>query len=105
MLFLWKVPQALEEDETDIPSAYTLGQNFPNPISNQTEIEYSLPAKCHVNITVYDNLGRQIATLVNEEKPAGDYSVNFDASGLESGIYYYQLHSEGFAQTRKMIVK
>jgi hypothetical protein len=96
---------SVEENEKGILSEYILGQNFPNPIINQTEIKFALPVTSQVTINIYDNLGRKVTTLFNEEKPAGDYSVNFDASGLESGIYYYRIQAGNVVQTRKMIVK
>jgi Secretion system C-terminal sorting domain len=83
---------------------FTLYQNYPNPFNPATTIKYSIPLGNNlVTLKVYDILGNEIATLVNEEKPGGEYQVNFDASKLASGIYFYHLKSGLFVQTEKMI--
>ncbi len=93
-----------------IPQEYALYQNYPNPFNPTTTIKYSIPsvissgARNLVTLKVYDVLGNEIATLVNEEKSAGEYQVNFDASKLASGIYFYQLKAGSFVQTKKMIL-
>ena len=91
------------------PDEFTLYQNYPNPFNPATTIEYSLPEvvnseKSIVNIKVYDVLGREISTLVNEQQVTGDYTVSFDATGLPSGIYFYELSARKFRQTKKMIL-
>jgi len=95
-------PSAVE-DETLIFD-YSLSQNYPNPFNPTTTIKYSIPNKDNVNvkIVVYDIVGNEVATLVNEEKSAGNYEVNFNASSLSSGIYIYQLQSGGFLTSKKM---
>ena len=95
---------AEEENNKQIPTNFTLSQNYPNPFNPNTTIEYSIPKRSHVTIKVYDLLGREIATLINEEKPAGNYSVNFDGSDLSSGIYFYRLTASEFNQTKKLIL-
>ncbi len=91
-------------------NSFDLLQNYPNPFNPTTTIKYSIPsvissgARNLVTLKVYDVLGNEIATLVNEEKPAGEYEVNFDASKLASGIYFYQLRTSSFVQTKKMIL-
>jgi len=87
-----------------LPVKYALFQNYPNPFNPSTIIEYSLPQYGFVTLIVYDMLGREIATLVNEEKPIGSYEVEFDAIGLTSGIYFYRLQAGNFIQTQKMIL-
>ena len=67
-------------------------------------IKFSIPKSSFVNLKVYDILGREVATLVNEEKPAGSYEVNFDASRLASGIYFYKIQAGSFTQAKKMIL-
>jgi photosystem II stability/assembly factor-like uncharacterized protein len=102
---------------TQSPKEYILYQNYPNPFNSITTIRYSLPEDGKVTIKVYDILGREIATLVNEEKPAGTHSVNFSvgsfgaASNLTSGVYFYQLiampigrQASRFVETKKMIL-
>jgi hypothetical protein len=86
------------------PSTYKLFQNYPNPFNPSTQISYSIPQKSHVFLKVYDMIGKEIATLVNESKPAGNYEVNFNASGLASGIYFYKLQTGNFIDTKKMIL-
>ncbi len=83
---------------------YSLTQNYPNPFNPTTRINYSISNSEKVTIKIYDVLGREIRTLVNEEKAAGAYEVEFDADNLSSGIYYYQLKAGNFVQTRKMIL-
>jgi hypothetical protein len=81
-----------------------LQQNYPNPFNPSTTIIYSVPEKEFVSLKVYDVLGNEIATLVNEEKPLGGYEVKFDGVGLPSGIYFYQLQAGSFAETKKMLM-
>ncbi|MHB8336102.1 MAG: T9SS type A sorting domain-containing protein [Ignavibacteriaceae bacterium] len=85
-------------------SNYTLEQNYPNPFNPVTTINYTVAAKDFVSIKVYDVLGNEIATLVNEEKSAGSYSVNFNASKLSSGVYFYRMQAGNFAETKKLIL-
>jgi uncharacterized protein (TIGR03790 family) len=86
------------------PFVYSLEQNYPNPFNPTTQIKYSIKESGLVQLKIYDVLGNEIATLVNENKEAGIYSVNFDASKLTSGVYIYQLTAPGFTQARKMIL-
>jgi len=93
------------------PNNYFLSQNYPNPFNPNTVIQYQIPKISFVTITVYDLLGREVAILVNEEKPSGNYKIEFDASGLSSGVYYYQIKATpsggqagNFIQTKKMIL-
>ncbi|MBE0572422.1 MAG: T9SS type A sorting domain-containing protein, partial [Ignavibacteriaceae bacterium] len=88
----------------NIPAAYSLEQNFPNPFNPSTKINYSLPVEGFVTLDVYNSIGQKVATLVNETKTAGTYSVNFDASDLTSGIYFYKISSGNFTETKKMIL-
>ena len=87
-----------------IPDQYELSQNYPNPFNPSTKISWQSPVASHQTLKVYDVLGNEVATLVNEEKPAGSYEVEFDASSLASGIYFYRLQSGSFNQTKKMIL-
>ena len=83
---------------------YYLEQNYPNPFNPNTTINYSIPKRYFVTIKIYDILGREIQTLVNEEEPAGYYKVNFNASKYSSGVYFYQLKTRDFISTKKMIL-
>ncbi len=87
-----------------IPSTFALEQNYPNPFNPQTTIVYSLASKSHVLLKVYDILGKEVATLVNEIMQPGRYEVKFDGSNLSSGIYFYKIIAGKFVQTKKMIL-
>jgi hypothetical protein len=90
--------------EDAIPNEFSLEQNYPNPFNPSTVISYQLPVSGSVTLKVYDVLGNEVATLVSEEKPAGNYEVEFDASGLSSGIYFYQLKARSFVETKRMVL-
>jgi hypothetical protein len=81
-----------------------LQQNFPNPFNPTTTIIYSIPKSCFVSIKVYDILGREVTTIVNENKLAGNYTVQFNAVKLTSGIYFYRMQAGDFVQTKKLIL-
>jgi hypothetical protein len=85
-------------------TSYELMQNYPNPFNPSTMIKYQLPKSGFVNLKVYDILGREVATLINENKIAGFFEVNFDASKLSDGIYIYQLKANDFVSSKKMIL-
>jgi len=92
------------EENTRIPTEFTLEQNYPNPFNPTTTISYQIPADNLVTLKIYDILGTEIATLVNENKSAGKHEVKFDASNLPSGIYLYKISAGNFVQTKKMIL-
>ncbi len=99
----------VEKNTDNIPQQFTLSQNYPNPFNPETKIKYSIPNvgpsfMKFVEINVCDILGNVVATLVNEEKPAGNYEVTFDASKLTSGVYFYSLQAGDFLDTKKMIL-
>jgi hypothetical protein len=99
------IPTNVEyENGKDIPTDYALFQNYPNPFNPKTNIQYAISSRQFVSLKVYDVLGNEIETLVNEEKPAGKYEITFDACKLTSGIYFYQLKSKSFIETKKMIL-
>jgi len=87
-----------------LPSEYKLGQNYPNPFNPTTNISYSLPQSGFTRLTVYNSIGVEVRTLVAEVKTAGTYELTFDASELTSGIYFYDLTSNNFRSTKKMIL-
>jgi len=93
-----------EKTSNDLPDNFGLLQNYPNPFNPSTMIRYSIPQWSNVTLKVYDILGKEITTLVNEEKSAGFYEINFNASQLASGIYYYQLKADNFIETRKLML-
>jgi C1A family cysteine protease len=86
------------------PNGFVLEQNYPNPFNPSTRIKYAMAVKQFVSLKVYDVLGNEVATLVNEEKPAGTYEVEFDANRLSAGVYYYTIVTDNFVETKKMIL-
>ena len=94
------------EEETDmaLPTEFTLQQNFPNPFNPSTQIKFSVPQASNVKLIVTDLLGREVATLVNDNLASGNYSVNFDANSVSSGVYFYTLITDNFKQSKKMIL-
>jgi len=94
----------IKNNQNNLPTDFLLKQNYPNPFNPVTTINYSTPKKEMIIIRVYDVLGNEIASLVNEEKPAGNYKVNFNASNLSSGVYFYRMHAGNFIENKKCIV-
>jgi hypothetical protein len=97
------------EEEINEPNNYSLSQNFPNPFNPSTKIKFVIPSNVNrvtsnVNITIYDVLGNEIVTLINKIMHPGVYEVEFDATNLPSGIYYYTLRAGIFTNTKKMIL-
>jgi hypothetical protein len=86
------------------PTEFRLEQNYPNPFNPSTTIQYAISNRQFVTLKVYDLLGNEIATLVDEYKPAGIHNVQFTMYNLASGIYFYQLKTENLVQTKKMIL-
>jgi len=92
-------------DETALPAAYSLTQNYPNPFNPSTKIEYSLPVEGNVTLKIFNILGQEVRTLINNELTnAGRYTITFDASNLPSGIYIYRLQTGNFSSNKKMIL-
>ena len=97
------------DDEKELPNELTLFQNYPNPFNPTTKIKFTIPSAVkhetsNVKLIVYDILGREIKTLINKAMQPGEYEVEFDASGLTSGIYFYRLSSGSFTQSKKMVL-
>ena len=92
------------EVDVNQPIEYNLSQNYPNPFNPSTTISYTIPTDGLVTLKVYDVLGKEVATLVNEMQTAGKLNITFDASDLSSGVYYYQLVSGEFTSTKKLIL-
>ena len=90
-----------------VPASFELNQNYPNPFNPGTKIEYSIPNDGKVKLTIYDAMGKEVKTLIDNNQSAGYYTVDFNASGLASGIYYYRLEVNGqsnFTDTKKMLL-
>ncbi len=90
-------------NEFYIPNQITLSQNYPNPFNPGTTIKFSLPFSGYATLKIYNTLGEEVAVLINKELTTGTYEAEWNASGLPSGIYFYQLKTEGFIETKKMI--
>jgi hypothetical protein len=86
------------------PSEFSLSQNYPNPFNPATTIAYNIPVRSFVTLKVYDVLGNEVSAIVNEQKSAGKYEINFDASNLQSGVYFYELRAGSFVESRKMLL-
>lgn len=97
-------PVNITQIGTEMPDAYFLSQNYPNPFNPSTFINFSIPKKSFVNLTVHDILGREVAKLVQTDLNAGTYRYELNGSNLSSGIYFYTLRTEGFAQTKRMVL-
>ncbi len=91
-------------DQQTVPEQFSLSQNYPNPFNPTTVINYQLPINNHTMLKVYDLLGTEVVTLVDEMKAAGNYAIKFDGKNLSSGIYFYQLRSGNFVKTNKMLL-
>ena len=92
------------EDNLYVPLTFNLYQNYPNPFNPSTTIKYTIPELSKVKLTLFNLLGEEMKTLINEEKNAGNYSVEFNATNLPSGVYFYQLKAGDYIDTKKMIL-
>ena len=103
VVVLPSVATSIDDAISGLPKQFELNQNYPNPFNPSTKIEYSLPQAANVQISVYNVMGQQVATLINnEQQSAGYHTVSFDASNLASGMYLYRIQAGNFVQTRKM---
>jgi hypothetical protein len=105
---VWRRPlsevTSVEDNLIEAPSSYILSQNYPNPFNPNTKIKYSVPELSQVQIKVFDVLGNEIETFVNEEKPAGTYELTWYAESLPSGVYFYRIQAGDFIKTKKMLL-
>ena len=96
------------DQNNSMPSSFKLLQNYPNPFNPSTTIRFELPLSGFVTLKIYDVIGNEVATLVNDYKPAGNYEVEFNTSNINhhpsSGVYFYQIKAGNFIQTKKMIL-
>jgi len=100
----WDYLTAIQDENINSVYGYRLNQNFPNPFNPATRIKYQIQRAGRVELSVFNNLGQKIKTLVSEEKSAGSHTVKFDACGLASGIYYYQMKADDFIAVKKMLL-
>ena len=94
----------VKDDKQNIPDNYILSQNYPNPFNPTTVISFQIPQQGFVTLKIFDVLGNEVATLVNEEKSAGSYVVDFSATGLASGVYIYRMKVNDFIESKKMVL-
>jgi hypothetical protein len=100
----WHTVGTEEEQIINIPTRYILYQNYPNPFNPTTTIKYQIPELSFITLKVYDVLGDEVITLVNEEKPIGSYEVEFYGIGIVSGVYLYRIQAGSFVETKKMVL-
>jgi hypothetical protein len=100
---LYQNPTSVNGNITS-PLSFSLNQNYPNLYNPSTKISYRIASKGNVTLKVYNVLGNEAAVLIDGEKEAGNYEINFNASGLSSGVYFYTLSSAGYTMTKKMII-
>jgi hypothetical protein len=93
----------IQNISTEVPSEYSLKQNYPNPFNPSTNIRYSVHKNGMVKLVVFDALGREVQTLVNQSQQAGTYEASFNSSSLNSGVYYYKLTSGDYNETKRMV--
>ncbi|MEO0294201.1 MAG: SBBP repeat-containing protein, partial [candidate division WOR-3 bacterium] len=98
-----QIPTSVDEMQK-LPREYKLSQNYPNPFNSGTRIRYALPVRARVVLKVYNTLGEEVAVLVDGEKEAGEYTVQWDAKGLPGGVYLYRLQADGYVETKKSIL-
>ncbi|MBI2430337.1 MAG: T9SS type A sorting domain-containing protein [Ignavibacteriales bacterium] len=106
---VWRRPLSemitgVNDQTTSPPFQFVLEQNYPNPFNPSTKIRFAVPGLSFVLLKVYNLLGQEVATLVNEEKRAGSYEVQWNAIGFSSGIYFYKLRSGNFVETKRMLM-
>lgn len=94
----------IQQISTEIPAGFMLSQNYPNPFNPMTKLRFQIPVTSFVNIKVFDAIGREVTTLVNEDLKAGSYEADWDASAYPSGAYFYRLSAGDFSITKKMVL-
>jgi hypothetical protein len=99
----YTIPTGIASNQLNTLS-FNLQQNYPNPFNPSTTINYSLAKEGHVRLTIYNTIGSQVATIVNETKPAGNYSIQFNGNKLASGIYLYRLETDNYSAVKKLIL-
>jgi hypothetical protein len=94
----------VKDNLNKVLTRFALEQNYPNPFNPSTTISFSLPSKSFVTLKVFDIMGREVATLVNEELSAGNYLQKWNATKMSSGIYFYRLQAGSFTETKKLVL-
>jgi hypothetical protein len=98
------LPVEVKNESNEIPTKFSLYQNYPNPFNPSTTIEFYIPERTNVKLVIYDILGREIETLIDKELEPGKYKINFTATNLPSGVYFYRLQAGNFIEQKKMIL-
>lgn len=98
------ITSVFDSDRFLIKTGYAISQNYPNPFNSQTKIKFYLPERTFVKLKIFDLLGNEVKILINEEKDIGHHEIDFDGTGLPSGIYFYTLQTPKFIQTKKMVL-
>jgi hypothetical protein len=101
---LSEIVSGVRVSRNQVPALFRLEQNYPNPFNPSTMIRYGLPHRAHVTLSVFNTLGQQVATLVDENEEAGYHDVRFDGSGLASGVYFYRLQAGNLMQIRRLVL-
>jgi hypothetical protein len=97
-------PVEVKEKSNEIPTNFALYQNYPNPFNPSTTIEFDIPERTNVKLVVYDILGREVEILIDKELEPGKYKINFTATNLPTGVYFYRLQAGNFIEQKKMIL-
>jgi hypothetical protein len=98
-------PNAVNHESLQSPYSFILHQNYPNPFNPSTTISFSIPSRSFVSLKVFDLLGREVATLINENQNVGTHFTTFSATNLPSGIYFYRLQAGSFSETKKLVLQ
>ncbi|MFZ1976736.1 MAG: T9SS type A sorting domain-containing protein [Bacteroidota bacterium] len=101
---LTNITTSVSANKSNIPQTFSLSQNYPNPFNPSTTISFNIPSKSYVSLKIFDMLGREVATIVSGEMPAGSYTSQWNAAKMSSGIYFYRLEAGTFIQTKKLIL-
>jgi hypothetical protein len=104
MVSLTSIPLSVHKITMEIPTKYDLTQNYPNPFNPTTKIKFDVARVGDVKIVVYDVMGREVQTLVNESLKPGTYETSFDASALNSGVYFYRMVAGDYKETKKLLL-
>ena len=102
-LFVEALSTGMNERSGNLPGAALLGQNYPNPFNPSTTISFTLPSRSFASLKVFEAIGREVATIVSGELPAGNYSRQWNAANMSSGIYYYRLQTGAFVAAKRML--
>jgi hypothetical protein len=95
---------AVKESKSEIPTTFSLSQNFPNPCNPSTTISFTLPTRSFVTLRIFDLLGREVSTIVSEEMMPGNYSKQWNAAAFASGVYFYRLQAGTYSETKKLLL-